>query len=353
MTMRGVRFASLAMVLLPGVAAAQTSGQPRAEEVQVERLVIDARVVDDDGAPLEGLSAADFQVEIGGVGAAVASAQWIGGGPAAPDAALRSTQISGVFEPSRGGRLMVFVVQRSMNADRALGLLKVLQDSRRLLGGLTPADRVAVVAFDSHLSVWLDFSADLERVEEILTDEVLFGDPGPVAAAPGPSLFPVLSTEVGRRTYRVEEALQLLGEALAPLPGAKSVVLVGYGFGEFTLTLGIPGSRVDQRYERARAALADARAAVFSLDASAVDYHTFEHGLRVVAEDTGGFYARTHLVSRQALDRVAHALRGHYVLFTSVPPLGPDIHDIEVRVAGSDASVFARAVYDNRPSEDR
>ncbi len=347
--MNRVVVGGLALVMLPAAASAQP--QPRTEQVQVERIVIDARVVDDDGEPLSGLSADDFAVEIGGVAVEVASAQWIGGG-APPDAPLPSTPIGGVFEPARGGRLMVFVVQRSLYADRALGLLKVLQDSERLLRGLTPADRVAVVSFDRHLSVWLDFSADFDRVEEILTDEVLFSDPGPVAPGSEPSLFPALAEEVSRRTYRVEEALQLLGEALAPLPGAKSVVLVGYGFGEFTLTLGIPGARVDQRYEAARAALADARAAVFSLDATAVDYHSFEHGLQVVAEDTGGFYARTHLVSRQALDRVAGALRGHYVLFTSVPPLAPDVHDIDVRLVASDADVFARAVYDNRPVDE-
>jgi len=346
--MRWAHLLCLALLVLPGLVAAQ----PQAEQVQVERLVIDARVMDDDGEPLAGLAATDFAVQIGGVDVAVASAQWIGVGPA-PEATLASTPIGGLFEPAHGGRLMVFVVQRSMNADRALGLLKVLQDSGRLLGGLTSADRVAVVSFDRHLSVWLDFSADFELVERILADKVLFSDPDSVAPGPGPSLFPALDEEVSRRTYRVEEALELLGEALAPLPGAKSVVLVGYGFGEFTVTLGIPGSRVAQRYERALAVLADARAAVFSLDATAVDYHTFEHGLQVLAADTGGFYARTHLVSRQALDRVAGALRGHYVLFTSVPPLDPDIHEIEVRVVESDASVFARPVYDNRASEDR
>ena len=47
--------------------------------------------------------------------------------------------------------------------------------------------------------------------------------------------FAALSQQDGRETYTIEDALAKLGTALAPFPGAKSVVLIGYGFGEFTI----------------------------------------------------------------------------------------------------------------------
>ena len=90
--MRWAHLLCLALLVLPGLVAAQ----PQAEQVQVERLVIDARVMDDDGEPLAGLAATDFAVQIGGVDVAVASAQWIGVGPA-PEATLASTPIGGLF----------------------------------------------------------------------------------------------------------------------------------------------------------------------------------------------------------------------------------------------------------------
>lgn len=338
-----MRYTLLSLPLCGLAALAVAQPQP-AEQVSVTRVVIDARVVDDDGAPVRGLDADDFDVRIGGMPVEVESAQWIGA-DAAPPAALPSTSLTGVFQPAVRGRLVVFVVQRSMSAERALGLLRLLQDSDRLLAGLTREDRVAVLTFDSHLAVWLDFTDDLERVREVLTDDVLFRQPPDARQGRGVSLLPALGREIGRDTFEIEDALRLLGDALEPLPGAKSVVLVGYGFGEFTLTLGIPGSRLDPRYEAARSALASARAAVFSLDATNADYHTFEHGLQTVSADTGGFYARTHISSRRALDRVAGALRGHYVLFTSAPELEPGLHEIEVELVETDANVFARSTY--------
>ncbi|HJN44126.1 MAG: hypothetical protein QF786_01930 [Vicinamibacterales bacterium] len=319
----------------------------RVERVDVARLLVDARAVDETGQPILGLDAADFEVRIDGQQVALESAQWIGGelsgtGP------LPSVEIAGVADPGVRGRLIVFVVQKSLQADRAIGLLRLLQDSERLLTQLTPEDRVAVLSFESHLKLWLDFTDDLDRVRTILTDEVMFREPGPLEPSRGPSLVTDISHDVGRATSSIEEALGLIGNALEPLPGSKSVVLIGHGFGELTVTLGIFGAQLDKRYEEARAALHAARAAVFSLDVSDVDYHTFEHGLETVSYETGGFFVRTHLFARRALDQVANALVGHYVLFTEQPAVRdeePRTHRIEVELVGREGTVLARSTY--------
>ena len=186
------------------------------------------------------LEPADFEVKIGGERVRVESVQWIGAeGPGSDP--IPSTALAGVLEPEVRGRLIVVVVQKSLEPIRAIGLLRLLQDSGRLLARLTPDDRVAILSFDSHLKIWLDFTGDLDRVRTVLAEEVMFRKPVPIAPGRGLSLVSRLSQEVGRATYTIEDALRLLGQALEPLPGSKSVVLIGYGFGQLTVTLGMVG----------------------------------------------------------------------------------------------------------------
>ena len=156
-----------------------------------------------------------------------------------------------------------------------------------------------------------------------------------------------LSRDAGRSTYAMEDALARLGHALEPLPGAKSVILIGYGFGEMTVALGMVGSRANRGYDEARDALHAARVAVFSLDVTDVDYHTFEHGLETVSTETGGFFVRTRNRTRRAIAQVADALVGYYVLFTEVPEIEPGTHAIEVDLVGGQGTVFARTIYTN------
>ena len=332
-----------ALVSLAMIATA--AQQPQiAERVDVARVIIDVRVVDGRGRPILGLEPADFEVRIAGQPVRVESAQWFGsdapaGGP------LPATGIAGVVEPEQRGQLIVFVVQKSLERNRALGLLRLLMDSERLLTRVTPDDRIAVLSFDSHLKIWLDFTDDFDRVRTVLADEVMFGAPPPLEPHGEVSLLTALSQDVGRRTYEIQEALLRLGNALEPLPGSKSVVLIGYGFGQLTVMLGMVGSTLDGRYDDARAALEAARATVFSLDVTQADYHTFEHGLQTVADDTGGFFVRTHLFARSAIDRVANAISGHYVLFTERPDVEPGSYPIEVDLLEREGTVLARSTY--------
>ena len=100
----------------------------------------------------------------------------------------------------------------------------------------------------------------------------------------------------------------------APFAAARSL---------FGSVVNMLGAVLDRSYAEVRAALHAARAAVFSLDVTDADYHTFEVGLQTVAVETGGFFARTHLFARQAIDRVANALVGHDVLLAERPAVEP------------------------------
>ena len=334
-------------LLAGGESAAQP--QPIVERVDVARVIIDVRVVDDDGRPIRGLEPDDFAVRIDDEPVRVESALWVGDDAANAEpsgAPLESTELAGFLDPQDRGQLIVFVVQKSLVHSRALGLLRLLMYSDRLLAQVAPADRVAVLSFDSHLKIWLDFTDDLDRVRTVLADEIMFGRPPVLEPEDEPSLLATLSQDEGRRTWEIQEALQLLGDALDPLPGAKSVVLIGYGFGDLRVVLGMVGSSLDDRYVEARQALEAARASVFTLDVTQADYHTFEHGLQMVAEDTGGFYVRTYRrPPRRAVDRVANAMAGLYVLFTERPDVEPGEYPIEVDVGDLDGTVLARSTY--------
>jgi hypothetical protein len=98
----------------------------------------------------------------------------------------------------------------------------------------------------------------------------------------------------------------VIGDALEPLPGSKSLVLIGYGFGRFSWS----GVTMENAYGPARHALVASRTSVFSLDVSNADYHSLEAGLQLVSEQTGGFYARTHLFPEAAMRRLSGAQPG-------------------------------------------
>ena len=339
---RGGVAAAVVLCAWAGLAAQQ---QPLVERVDVSRVLIDVRVIGDEGEPVAGLEPDDFEVRIGGEPVDVESALWLGAdepdgadeldGADEPDRApLPSTGFTGVLAPRDRRQLVVFFVQKSLEADRALGLLRLLQDSDRLLAGVGPDDRVAVVSFEHHFKLWLDFTADLERAREVLAWDVMHEDPPAIEPQAGPSILAGIDQAEGREISYVEHALRRLGEVLEPMPGSKSVVLIGYGFDHgFT------------RYERALDALDAARAAVFSLDVTQADYHTFEHALRDVSHHTGGLFLKTFHHPRRAIERVANAVTGRYVLFTRAPDLEPGSHDIDVELRRAEGRVLARSTY--------
>lgn len=329
------------MVVCTGatVAAQQTPGYT--ERVDVTRVLIDARVLDDHGQPVRGLGAEDFLVKIGGKAARVESVLWVGSVDEAP---LESRHLSAsprVGETIERGRFIVFVFQKSLERSRIVGLMRMLIEARGLLDTLTPHDRVAVLSFDSHLRVWLDFTNDYDRVRRIFERSILFEHAAAVQESEGPSLVRRLHFDRARRTYTIESALRRVGEALADLPGAKSIVLVGHGFGR----LGRSGVYMENEYDEMRAALQAARASVFSLDVTDADYHSLEAGLQLVADDTGGFFARTHIFSTLALNRLSGALAGHYVLFVERPSLEPGAHQVSVTLTRAKGDVLAKRSY--------
>jgi VWFA-related protein len=338
---RDVRTA-LAVAASASLVAAAGQDQQRppryAESVTVSRVLIDARVVDPRGEPIRNLNADHFKVRIDGKPARVESALWVGEGGKSDTAPLPAAPAGQGFaglseaEVSRA-RLIVLLFQKDFEESRIVGLMRMLIGMRSFLDSLGPDDRVAVLSFDSRLRIWLDFTRDMDKVRDTLQNGILFKQPPSVELVPPPSLMSKLDAVRASRAVSMEEALAVLGRALELLPGSKSVVLVGHGFGR------LMGRAVylENSYGEARRALQSARAAVFCLDVTDADRHTLDAGLQMTAEDTGGFFVRTHQFSEQAISRLAGALSGYYVLFVEITtPVARKTHDIDVELVGVD-----------------
>jgi VWFA-related protein len=305
---------------------------------QVVRLVVDAYVTDAKGDPIPDLVPSDFVVKADGRPLEVESAEFVAGGSsegptAAPPSPVGASAAPAPVYPQ--GRLIVFFVEGDLGRQRTKGLMRVRQEMFRLLERLQPTDRVAVTRFVSHLTVLTDFTSDRAVLDEALTLGLGSSRDADVRVSPYPSLAANLDFTEARKAAHVERALELVASALTPIPGAKAVIFAGWGF----FANRAPVESV--LYLRALGALMRARANVFVLDTADADWHTLEGTLQTASAATGGTYARTHLFPGQAVERVARALAGRWVLVCVAPDAVPRI--LEVSLAHRRGDVVARA----------
>lgn len=331
-------------IAIPGatdVRADDSAGRMRGS-VSIARIIIDAYMTDPSGEPIPDLSAADFRVMSGRRELEVESAEWIPAGKSeGPDDPLASSSA----EPAKSawpivryppGRLIVVLMQGDIGRQRTKGLMRVRAELWRLLETVTPTDRVAVVRFDSHLTLLCDFTSRRSALDAALDEGLLQGTKPTVVPSPFPSLAERLDVEAARRAASVEQALDLVARALAPIPGGKALVFLGWGVG----IDGSPRESID--YAHALATMAAARITVFTLDVSDADWHTLETGLQTTSALTGGTYAKTHIFPNLAVRRVARSLSGRYVLVCVAPDDGI-LTGLEVSLRRRRGEVVTRA----------
>ena len=336
-------------VALAGVAAARAQVPQVVERVEVSRVVVDLHVLDDDGRPIAGLAAGDLRVSVDGKPVTITSVRWTTGSVAPGDNAspLSDDAPAAGAPEDRPGRLVLLMFQKDLERSRIEGLMPMLRRAEGLVEGLGPHDRVAVASFEHHLELWTDFTTDRSAVRAILTRSILFaGRSGEIVTGEPPLLSRSFARDAGRRAGSMEQALVVVGRALDAIPGPKSVVLVGHGFGRI-IGGSLPSALVgfDAEYAEARRLLTRARATVYCLDVTRADSHTLETGLMSVAEDTGGFYVSTNWFPGQAISRLSEALDGRYELSFEKPALPRGEHVIRVELVGRKGVVFARRTY--------
>lgn len=300
-------------------------------EITVERILLDLYVTDNGGEPIDDLRPSNFRVTIGGMTAEVDAVEFVD--MTAPPPLPEEIHPDSDLARRPPGRLLVFFFQTDFGREplRVAGHLKMIHYALRFLDDLQAEDRVAVVQFDSHFKIREDFTNDRARLTDAIRASLRTDIPPPPVKVPSPALMTRLDREEMKDAASPERALLLLGNALIPIPGPKSIVMFGWGLGRLT-----PGGiGMTPEYGPARRALEKARAAVFSIDVSPADYHSLEFGQKKIAEDTGGFYVKTNLFPEFAMERLKKTISGRYELFVKRPPdLPRGIHDVHVKVVG-------------------
>jgi len=209
-------FGAYTVLWLTPLLQAQQLPLPRfTEQVQVTRILIDARVLDDAGAPVLDLGTDDFKVEIGGKLAPVESVSWVSGHTGTPEDALKRSAVND-SGPLPQGRLIIFFIQKDMEQGRIRGLVRLLVELRKFLDTFTSNDRIAVLSFDTYLKVWSDFTNDFDDIRAILKDGILFHSPGPVRQG-----VPITTSALGPRPHAAH--LQRGKSALPPWRGTRTV----------------------------------------------------------------------------------------------------------------------------------
>jgi len=334
----------VAGMAVASAAAAQETPTPFGAVVEVRRIITEVRVVDFDGSPVLGLGPGDFRVKVGGERAEVRSVLWIPSTAEAAEASgTETTDRPSTDHPpiKPEGRLIVVLFQTdfAMHRSRTTGLVRMTPRASDFVAGLGPGDKVAVLVYTSHLQLRADFTDDHEAIADMLTpQEVLRGRVEPPAAS-GPSLGRHLDANDAKNAASMADALEVIGEALKPIPGTKSLVFFGYALGRMSA-----GARItiDDGYRRAMEALSASRTSVFSLDVTDADRHSLALGLRTIAEDTGGFYVKTHQFPDIAMTKLVRVISSYYELEIIPPPDLEDDYTIKVSVDRPRTDVYVR-----------
>lgn len=329
----------LALMLSAVLAAPQLQ-----ESITVSRVLIDARVTNTDGEPVSNLTANDFEARIAGKKAIIESVEWVAdtASEALVQEAIAEEKPADAPQPPPRplGRLIIIFVQTDFarNMLRTEGQMKFMHYAEALIDSFEPEDRLAVLSFDSHLKFRLDFTSDKEKVREALRASLYIDEPPVPPIVPSPALFSRLDRDEMKRAAKSETALHLIANALRPIPGPKSLLLLGWGLGHRTPI----GLRMEREWGPALYVLAAARVSIFALDTTNADYHDLQAGLQVAAAETGGFYAKTNLFPEMAVKRLQRALSGHYEIeLRPERELGNGYQPLDVRVKRRGLSIFA------------
>ncbi len=304
--------ALLAVLLLPTLASAQDSKleDQFGEEITVSLISMTVRAVDGRGRPITGLGPEDFRVRVGKKEIPVVGVDWFSSGQPAPRAEAPGVPAAPMVEARPAGKLVVFWVQSNFDPTRVRGQLRLFPYIDEFIQTLHPADRMAVISFDSHLHLRQDFTQDLEAVHAAIYRGILHGDSETGAGSGDVSLIGSFDIQAAIEAASPERALEVTADAFGELPGEKVIVYLGWGLGRF----GAFGVQMTPAFYPAVRALRRANIPVFVLDVTSADYHSLEVGLEAVAHATGGTYQKTHVLTGLATDFLAQALSGYYVV---------------------------------------
>lgn len=360
--------AGLAALALALAARAEAAPQERpagafAGEVEVTEVLLDALVTDRAGDVILGLGPDDFRVVEDGRPVSLSGVSFYSNRRYLDAAGAAKLGIDPAAVPDRRYFVLFFDDQRNRNLELR-GLLdrqmRAALDARAWLEkGLEPGDLVAVASFDYKLKLHADFTADREILLAAV-DAAARGAEGRLdwpsrreGAQDLPSLAASLPADNALRdaTPRIYDALRVLADAAATIPGRKNLLLYSTGFGDLDrLGRGPFGQYTrDQRFYPAMSrALNGANVAVYGVDLTPIGTRNeLQNSLNDLAIDTGGrlFFNLPSFV--RPLEDVARETNGYYLLsYRSERPAGASgFQKVEVSTVNPEFRITARRGY--------
>lgn len=345
--------------LVPSPAGALEAGfDPRGlfiDHIDVRLLPLVFRILDPWARPIPDLGPDDLEASIGEASVPVAAVDWYGSYETPEVAAAwseRDDAQADWHDPSDwhdpvdgaaaglapdGARHLVIFMQIGehdhVGLDRGLiwGHLKSLPGLERLLRSLGPSDRVALISHGAHMELWHDFTSDHRAVHDLLFDTVGYGEPETrPRAGGGPSLARAFEHYGIRDITNTAEAMRVLAEALAEIPGIKDVLYIGWSFA------GPKGE-----LKSAITTLSDHQSVVSVLVSKQSD--SWRGGtLEALATYTGGIIEGTLRFPGRSVDRMIRSLSGHYVVSLDLSGRDDLEGELVLRVKGREAKIVSR-----------
>ncbi len=317
------------------------------EELEVREVLLDVLVTGPRGHVILGLGKEDFVVEENGRPVEIQSVSFYSNrrllAPGAPvgDAAVPEDRwfVLLFVRPPAGPARDPLLAARLPKAGSGC----VEWVARHLL----PADHVAVATYDGALSLVLDFSLDLQGIEEAVRRAASGKAPRKhwptrTAIAEGPSLGSLFADETLRdRTADLRVAMRELAAPLGEIPGRKILILLG-------AELPAPVSATDRRRHRALVeALNGSNVAVYPLD---VTGRGRLPGLDELARATGGGYPFHGRNLTEPLREIERENSGFYLLSyrSARAPGEAGYRRVEVRTTNPELEARARSGYGGR-----
>ncbi len=342
--------------LRPGlVAGHQDSTTPQFEDkVEVTEVLLDVIATNKKGEVIRGLGPDDFRVIEDGKAVEITGVSFYTTRYTADD----QSGAGGAIEVPASRYFILFFEDQKRNASPANRLLRQQLEAAReshnwVRDEMKPSDWVAVLAYDTRLTLYQDFTQDRDTILYAI-DQAVRGlkvdDPVPSRrkrlVAEGASLRAGLPHDVdlGRETRNMYDALRVVAEASSAFAGRKNLLLFTIGFGRLEGTG--PFNQGDPRYYPAmEQALNANNVAVYPIDLMPVGVdHSQTSFLNELAFDSGGVYQRNLVSFSLALRRIDRENAGYYLLAyrTAYPAGTTGYRDVEVKALTKKVRVRAR-----------
>jgi VWFA-related protein len=368
---------ALAAVVLAGTLSASfqdPSGQRPTFRTSTELVSIEAQVIDRDGAPVERLTADNFEVFLDGRRRPLAHVQFL-----RSNAAVTATASGSPENPFPGGRVVVLAVDQGSFPMAAQASAR--EAAAVVMNSLSPEDYVGIVTFPAGAAVAPSRDHDpvqkvVERIVGHRTDLVRsrfnlsaveasqlrsrdsFATQGLIArecrgAYPDPTCRQELIQDGGRIADALEQqaVLSLNGlygalEGVGSLPGRKTMILISAGLP--MRPGGTPNLDAETSAIARRAAAANINLYVFYMNVHFLRFfsaeygkvnHTlydditmFGYGLEKFADVAGGSFAQVNVDPDPFVARVLRETSATYILGVEVRPEDRDGKDHFIRL---------------------